>query len=322
MSTVADQTLKTAHLDYAHPQTGMSMQRRRVMWGWVFLSPWLIGFLVFTLMPLLASFIFTLTDFNLNRASDINFVGIDNYQKLLKDPSVRISLRVTLLYMAISLPFSIIIPLSMASLLNVKRLWGKAVFRTLFYAPFVVPIVSAVGIWNGFLNPQSGWLNRIIETFGINGPDWLNSTLWIYPAMMFIGIWGSGNAMLIFLAGLQGVPTELYEAAKVDGAGPLTRVRMITIPMISPVIFYNLVLSMIGLFRYFDVPYMLKRGTGDPGNSTLFYNIHLYKTAFTFKDMGYGATLAWFLFMIAIIFTAVLFWSARYWVYYAAGDER
>lgn len=323
MSTAAEQALKTAHLEYAHPKAnGMSIQQRRVLWGWIFLSPWIIGFLVFTLIPLVASFAFTLTDFNLNRAGDINFVGFANYQKLLKDPSVRISLRVTLLFMAISLPFSIIIPLGMAALLNAKRLWTKTLFRTLFYAPFVVPIVSAVGIWNGFLNSQSGWLNRIIAIFGVHGPEWTNSTLWIYPAMMLIGIWGSGNAMLIFLAGLQGVPTELYEAAKVDGAGPATRFRVITIPMISPVIFYNLVLSTIGLFRYFDVPYMLKRGTGDPGNATLFYNIHLYKTAFTFKDMGYGATLAWFLFLIAIIFTVVLFWSARYWVYYAAGDER
>ncbi len=303
-------------------QTGMTTERRRVLWGWAFLSPWIIGFLIFTLVPLLASLAFTFTDFNLNDVDATEFSGLDNYEQLTTDPNVRISLRVTLLFMAISIPFSIFIPLGLALLLNAKSLPAKTLFRTLFYMPFVVPVVSAVGIWNGFLNQQSGWLNRVIELFGIGGPDWTNSITWIYPAMLLIGIWGTGNAMLILLAGLQGVPTELYEAAKVDGAGPFRRFRVITLPMISPVIFYNLVLTTIGLFRYFDIPYMLKRGTGDPGNSTLFYNIHLYKTAFTFKEMGYGSTLAWLLFVIALIVTIVLFWSARYWVYYAAGDER
>jgi ABC-type sugar transport system permease subunit len=171
------------------------------------------------------------------------------------------------------------------------------------------------------LNSETGWFNRLLGEFGIAGPNWLFSVEWIYPALAIIGLWGVGNAMLITLSSMQGVPTELYEAARVDGASGWQRFRKITVPMISPVIFYNLVLSVIGLFRYFEVPFILKEGSGDPGNSTLFFNIHLYKTAFTFKDMAYGSTLAWLLFVIAFSVTLLLFWSARYWVYYPAGDK-
>lgn len=297
------------------------LRRQKIRWGWILISPWIIGFLAFILLPMIASLIFTFTDFNLNHPEDISFVGLRNYEKLFNDPNVRISLRVTLLFMAMSLPFSILIPLGLAMLLNHERLWAKTLFRTLFYMPFIVPVVSVVGIWNGFLNTNSGWLNRMLVEVGIGRIDWLFSITWIYPALLLMGIWGTGNAMLVMLAGLQGVPTELYEAAKVDGAGPLTRIRHITLPLISPVIFYNLILTVIGLFKYFDIPYILKNGRGDPGNSTLFYNIHFYKTAFTFQDMGYGSTLAWLLFLIAMVVTIALFVSARWWVYYAAGDE-
>ncbi len=297
-----------------------SLHRQRVIWGWVFLAPWIIGFFAFILIPMVASLAFTFTNFQLNHPEDIAYIGLRNYEKLLKDPNVRTSLRTTLIFMVFALPMSIIIPIALAMLLNAKSLLGKAIFRTLFYMPFIVPTVSAVGIWEGYLNTQSGWLNRLLRELGLYAPDWLNSTTWIYPALLLIGIWGTGNAMLITLAGLQGVPTELYEAARVDGAGIWSQFRHITLPMISPVIFYNLILTTIGLFRYFDIPYMLKGGTGNPGNTTLFYNIYLYKNAFTFQDMGYGATLAWLLFVLAMIVTVVLFVTARWWVYYAGGE--
>lgn len=326
MSTIT-QASKQTTVDTVIQQGGISIHRSRVLWGWIFLSPWIFGLIAFTLLPMIISLMFTFTDFDLNNPGATNLLDfssydLDNYRKLTNDPNVGTSLRTTLIFMALALPFSIVIPLTLAVLLNSKNLWGKVLFRTLFYMPFIVPTVSAVGIWNGYLNQQSGWLDKLLEVFGIAGPDWTNSLTWIYPALLLIGIWGSGNAMLVMLAGMQGVPTELYEAATVDGAGAFARFRSITLPMISPVIFYNLVLASIGLFRYFDVPYMLKQGTGDPGNATLFYNIHFYKEAFTFQNMGYGATLAWFLFLLAFIFTIVLFWSARYWVYYAGGDER
>jgi multiple sugar transport system permease protein len=177
-----------------------------------------------------------------------------------------------------------------------------------------------VAIWQGMLNSETGWINRLLEQIGIAGPDWLNDVNWIYPAMNVIGLWGIGNAMLITLASMQGVPTELYEAATVDGAGAWRRFRNITLPMISPVIFYNLVLSVIGLLRVFEIPYILSQGTGRPGGATMFFNIHLYKTSFVFNDMGYGSALAWMLFAIALAATLFLFFTSRYWVYYASGE--
>lgn len=297
-----------------------TLQEQQRLWGWIFLSPWIFGFLAFTLIPIVASLIFTFTNFNLTRPNEIQFVGLANWQKLLNDPAVGVSLTVTFRFALVAIPLSIILPLGLAALLNAPQLWGKRFFRTLFYMPYMVPAVSAIFIWQSFLNSESGWMNRIIRSFGLVGPNWMDSIDWIYPALYIIGIWGIGNAMITILATMQGVPTELYEASKVDGAGPMRRFWSITIPMISPVIFYNLILTMIGLLQYFEVPYILKQGTGNPGNSTYFFNIHLYKTAFTFQDMGYGATLAWLMFIIALGLTIFLFATSRRWVYYASGD--
>jgi len=171
------------------------------------------------------------------------------------------------------------------------------------------------------MNTQAGWFNRALAVFGITGPDWFNSQVWIYPALVMIGMWGVGDMMLMTLATMQGVPTELYEAAQVDGAGPLAKFRHITLPMITPVIFYNLVLQSIGIVQYFLVPFVLKGPNGDPGNATWFYGMHLYKEAFAYSNMGYGATLAWILFAFVLVITIILFTTQKYWVYYAAGEE-
>lgn len=301
----------------------VSLERQQQMWGWVFLSPWIVGFFAFTALPMIASLIFSFTDFDLNARDEISFVGFDNYVHLTDDPRVEESLVATAKFATIALPLAVILPLALASLLNSKHLFGKPIFRTFFYTPYMVPIVSATYIWAGVMNTETGWINRFLEEIiGLSsGPDWLYSTTWIYPALNIIGLWGIGNAMLFTLASLQGVPTQLYEAARVDGAGPWRLFRHITLPMISPIIFYNLILSVIGLFRYFETPFILKQGSGDPGGATMFFNIHLYKTAFTFKDMGYGATLAWLLFVMAMGATVVIFATSRYWVYYAAGDD-
>lgn len=299
----------------------LTLQQSRTLWGWVFLAPWVFGFLAFYFFPMIASFAFTFTDLQLTRPDEVSFVGLNNYRTLLKDVYVGKSLKVTLSYMLLALPISILIPLGLATLLNSKQLWGRRLFRTLFYMPYVVPIISVTYIFNGFLNAQSGWLNRFLGLLGISGPNWLYSSTWIYPALLMIGIWGTGNAMLTLLASMQTVPTELYEAARVDGAGPVTVFRRITLPLITPMIFYNLILSMIGLFRYFDVPYIISRGTGGPNDITLFYNIYFYRVAIQYDRMGYGATLAWLLFVIALIATIILFATARKWVYYAGGDD-
>ena len=194
----------------------------------------------------------------------------------------------------------------------------------MFYMPYIVPFVAAIFIWGGMLNSESGWINRALMYFGVpkqSVPLWTNDVNWVYPSYVILGIWGIGNAMLIMLAGLQGVPTELYDAATVDGANGWQTFWKVTFPMISPVIFYNLVLSMVGLFQYFLVPLVVNQGNGNPGGATYFYNLYLYKTFFTFQNMSYGSTLAWFLFVVILLVTIVLFGTAKYWVYYA-GESR
>jgi len=305
----------------APPQQKSTLMHQQRLWGWIFLSPWIIGFLIFTFFPIIASFIFTFTDYSLTKPNEINFIGLRNYQRLFTDPLVAESLGVTLRFAALAVPLGLIIPLGIASLLNSKYLWGKRFFRTLFYMPYLIPAISNIFVWASFLNSESGWLNRLLESLGVFPPDWLNDISWIYPGLFMIGLWGIGNAILTMLATMQGVPTELYEAARVDGAGPWVQFTRITIPMISPVIFYNLVLSVIGLLQYFIVPFVLKRGTGQPGGSTNFFNQYLYQTAFTYQDMGYGATLAWVIFVIALMLTIFLFATSRRWVYYASGDN-
>ncbi len=298
-----------------------SLMRQQRTWGWIFLSPWIIGFLLFTIAPIIASFLFTFTNFALNSGEPITFVGLRNWQKLFSDPLALTALGVTLKFALIAVPIGLAVPLGLAALLNSKRLAGKRLWRLLFYLPYMVPAVSGIFIWQRFLNGQSGWMNRILRGVGLaDPPNWLQDEYWILPAFVLIGLWGAGNAMLTMLATMQGVPTELYEAADVDGANSVTKFRTITLPMISPVIFYNLVLSVIGLMQYFVVPYIVTRGTGQPNNSAYFFNMHLYKTAFTFFDMGYGATQAWLIFLVALLLTIFLFATARRWVYYASGD--
>jgi ABC-type sugar transport system permease subunit len=305
----------------AKPMWRISQHRQQQLWGLVFLSPWVLGFLIFTFFPMIASLYFSFTDYNLNRVNEYSFIGLRNYAQFFTDPLVSTSLQATLRFAVIALPLGLVLPVALAALLNSRWLIGKPIMRTLFYMPYMVPVVSAVAIWGGMLNSQSGWINRGLALIGIAGPDWLNDVFWIYPALNIIGLWGIGNAFMITLAAMQGVPTELYEAATVDGAGPFQRFRSITLPMISPVIFYNLVLSVIGLLRYFEIPYILSQGTGRPGGATMFFNIHLYKTAFVFGDMGYGSALAWMLFVIAFGATVFLFATSRYWVYYASGEN-
>jgi multiple sugar transport system permease protein len=296
------------------------LQRQR-RWGWLFMSPWLIGFVVFTLFPMIASLYFSFTNFDLSNPDLIQFVGLANWKNLFTDSLTLRSMGVTLHFALIAVPVGLLIPIGMATLLQSKYLRGKRLWTTLFYLPYMVPAVSGVYIWTAFLNNDTGWLNRILRVIGITQtPDWTQDENWILIAFLLIGLWGVGNAMLTILATMKGVPTELYEASSVDGANAWTKFRRITLPMISPVIFYNLVLSVIGLMQYFTVPFIITNGSGNPNYSAYFFNMHLYKTAFTFTNMGYGAALAWFLFLVALVFTLALFATARRWVYYASGE--
>jgi multiple sugar transport system permease protein len=308
-----------------------SMEKREFRNGMLFLSPWLFGFVVFTIAPILATLYFSVIDLKVTKGitSAPAWVGLANYQKLLSDSGVWNArpnsspgaMWVTIRFGIIALPVGILLPLGIALLMNNKYLKGQNFFRSMFYMPYIIPFVASVFLWQGVLNPEAGWINKLLMIIGVakaNVPLWYNDINWVYPAYVIMGIWGIGNAMMTMLAGLQGVPTELYDASKVDGAGAFTTFRSITFPMISPVIFFNLILSVVGLFQYFLVPLVVNQGTGFPGGATLFYNLVLYRQFFLFGNMSYGSTMAWVLFLFILIVTIFLFGTARYWVYYAS----
>ncbi|MDP9270746.1 MAG: sugar ABC transporter permease [Chloroflexota bacterium] len=297
------------------PMSQLARHEARI--GLLFLSPWIIGFLAFTLVPMVATLIFTFLNIKLNQDVPLRFVGLDNYLALLGDGQVWDSLLVTFKFAAISLPVAVIVPFSVALLLNSRSLRGSSLFRVLFFLPYVVPFVAGVLIWAQMLNSDTGWVNGLLSLVGITGPDWLNDQAWVYPGLVIIGIWGIGGGIIINQAGLKGIPTELYDAARIDGAGWWGQLVHVTLPMMSPVIFYTLVLAVVEVLQYFLVPLVLNQGTGEPGGSTRFFNLYLYQTFFSYQDMSYGATMAWLLFAVTLAITGVLFWSARFWVYYA-----
>ena len=298
-----------------------TLARSQERWGFVFISPWIVGFLAFTLIPIVATLVLSFTNYNPVTPDKTVFVGAANYTTMPKDAKFLASMMVTIRYAILAIPVSFAVGLGLAALVNSKHLVGRDFFRTMFYMPAMIPVVASGMIWAGVMNTQSGWINLMLETVGIKGPDWLNDLNWIYPALVLIGLWGLGNLMLTLLAGMQGVPNELYEAARMDGANGVDQFINITLPMISPVIFYNLTLMLIGAFKYFDLAYVLKNGTGNPADSTLFYNLNLYKNAFTYNLMGYASALAWVLFLIVLGLTLLMFASSGRWVYYA-GEGR
>jgi multiple sugar transport system permease protein len=238
---------------------------------------------------------------------------------MVSDPLVQQGLFVTFRFALIAIPLTMIASLGVALLVNSPRLLGRSGFRTLFYMPIQIPLVAGTIVWLGFLNPETGWLNGILGIFGIQGPDWTNDVNWVYPALTLIGLWGIGNAMLINIAGLQSVPSELYEAARIDGAGAWSLFRRITIPMMSPILLYNLVISLIVTFQYFTQAYVMTNGRGDPNNATLFINLVLFREAFVQNRMGYASAIGWLLFVIVLALTLALFAFSRKRVYYAGG---
>jgi multiple sugar transport system permease protein len=297
-----------------------SLARRESTWGLLFLAPWIIGFFLFFAGPMLASLVASFTDLVLVRPGDTHFIGLDNWKRLISDPLVLKSLLVTGNFLLVALPITLALPLLMAVLLNSEHLVAKPLFRALFFVPVLIPGVATAIIWQGVLNVQTGWLDMALRAVGLPAPDWLNQAQWVVPALGLIATWSVGNAMLIMLAGLQNVPSELYDAAKVDGANAFYRFFKISIPMISPVIFYNLVLAMIAAFQYFLTAYVLYLNTAGPSNAALFYMMNLYKEAFVYYNMGYASALAWGLFIVGLAVTLGLFAGARRWVYYAGGE--
>ena len=299
---------------------GTSLARRESTWGLLFLAPWILGFLLFFAGPMLASLFASFTDLVLVRPGAVRFIGLDNWTRLVRDPLVSKSLLVTANFLLIAMPIALALPLLMAVLLNSTHLVLKPLFRAFFFLPVLIPGVAAAVIWQGVLNVHTGWVDLSLNALGIPAPDWLNDPVWVIPALSLISTWSVGNAMIIMLAGLQNVPTELYDAAKVDGANAFYRFFKITIPMIPPVLFYNLVLAAIAAFQYFLTAYVIFQNTAGPNNSALFYMMNLYKEAFVYYNMGYASALAWALFIVGLAITIGLFASARRWVYYASGD--
>lgn len=293
------------------------LARREARQGYLFISPWIIGFLAFTALPMIATFAFTFLNLTLAQEQPVRFVGLDNYARMAGDSRVWASLGVTFKFAAIWLPVSIVLPFVIALALNSRLLVGSSVMRTLLFMPYVVPFVAGVLIWNAILG-QEGWINSVLRFIGwSNTPEWLFDTTFIYPGLVLMGIWGIGAGVIVNLAGLRGIPTELYEAARIDGAGWGAQLRHVTIPMMSPILFYTLILGVIEVLQYFLVPLVLKNGTGEPGGTTLFFNLNLYQTFFTFQEWSYGATMAWLLFGIALVVTLILFRLSRRYVYYA-----
>ena len=304
------------------PSSGLApLARREARWGLLFLSPWIVGFLAFTLIPMIVSLVFTFTNVNLDQQAPLEFVGLKNYAQLFADKQTWDSLAVTIRFALFNLPIAITLPFIIAVVMNSPLLRGASLFRIGWFLPYVIPFVSGVFAWQGMLNLETGWVNILLKLIGVtNPPNWLQDTTWIYPSLAFIGIWSIGAALIVNLAGLKGIPTELYDAACIDGAGWLAQLRHVTLPMMSPVIFYSLILGVVDVLQYFLVPLVLNNGTGEPDGTTNFFNLYLYHNFFSFQRMSYGATMAWLLFAITLAVTLVLFRTSRRWVFYA-GDR-
>lgn len=290
---------------------------RQNILGYLWISPWLLGFLVFTFGPMLASLGFSFTNYRV--INNARWIGLENYRyALFEDDLFWSSLAITFYYMIASVPLGLLGSLFLAILLN-QRLRGETWYRTFFFLPSLTPLVAAAILWIWILHPEVGLLNYLLSLVGIDGPPWLGSSTWAMPSIVLITLWTSigGGRMIIFLAGLQGVPQELYEAAVIDGAGEWTKFRYITIPMISPAIFFNLVLGIIAALQVFTTAYVTTRG--GPGRATWFFALHIYTNAFEYFDMGYASTLSLVLFLILLGFTILQMRLSDKWVYYAGG---
>lgn len=275
-----------------------------------FVMPWIIGFLLFTLGPMLFSIYISFHDWEL--VNDPTWVGLGNYAKMAKDPLVRKSLSVTFTYTFVAVPLQVICAFLIAALMNVK-MKGIKVFRTIFYIPNLVQGVAQMMLFLWVFNPNVGLINSVLAKLGIEGPGWFNDPNWSLPAIIIMSLWTVGGNMVIYLAGFQDISQSLYEQASVDGAKTIHKFFYITVPQMTPIIFFNMITAMIGAFQTFTQGYL---NAGGIKNSLLFYSYYLYENAFMWFKMGYGSALAWLLFVIIMFFTLLVFRSSSVWVYY------
>lgn len=295
-------------------------RRREALMGYLFISPWLIGFIVFFAGPIIASLILSFTRWNI--VGDPIWVGLDNYETIFMDDlRFKKAVEVTLTYSVFYLPLEVICGIGLAVLMN-QKLRGIGIFRTLFYMPSVVPQVAAALVWVWMLNQRYGVINTLLNQVGVDGPNWLGSPHYVLPSLILIALWGIGGSAIIYLAGLQNIPDVLYEAATVDGANIFQKFFRITLPMLSPTIFFQLVLGLIGVFQTFTPAFIAAGETGGPLQSGLFYMLYIYNRGFVSLRMGYASALAWILTAFILVVTVIVLRSSRYWVYYETDRSR
>ena len=279
------------------------MKKREMVYGLLFISPWLIGFLIFTLYPIISSLYYSLCDYKVISAPQ--FIGMENYTALFGDTVFVKALKNTAYMVCFGVPITTFIAVGVSVMMNNKSLKHTGIFRVLFFIPTLVPTVVACLLWNWVMQPETGIINRLLGYIGITGPGWLSSPRWSKPAFILMMIWTCGNAIIIYLAGLQDIPESLYESASIDGASFLRQTISITIPLLRSTILYNVVTLIIGVFQWFAEPYIIT--LGGPDNSTMFYALYLYQNAFTYFKMGYASAQAWILLVIALAIIIVLF---------------
>lgn len=281
--------------------------------GWLFASPWVIGLIMFFAVPLVSSIYFSFTTYSILQPGE--FIGLENYKELFSDDLFWKSIYNTIYFAVFFVPLSIIFGVALAMMLNMK-VKGMAVYRTIYFLPTLVPHVALAVLWMWLLNPGFGLINGMLDFFGIQGPNWLGSVTWSKPSLILMSLWGIGQAVIIYLAGLGDIPEEFYEAAEVDGANWFQRTFHITLPLLTPVIFFNLVMGTIGAFQQFTLPYTMTAGQGSPANSLTFYVMYLYDNGFKYFKMGYASAMAWILFVIIMALTAIIFITSKRWVHY------
>lgn len=295
-----------------------NMTRRQNRYGYGFIMLWLIGLFVFTLIPMLFSLFLSFCKWDIvTGLSTIQFIGLENFRKIFDDSKFYKALEVTFKFCLISIPFYQIASLLVAMLLNMRIKFMRA-FRLIFFLPSIIPTIASSMIWTQILG-KDGLINQGLALIGIQGPAWLNTPSTALYGLILMGVWGIGNTIIIYLSGLQGVGEELYEASSIDGANSFQRFFKITLPMISPTIFFNVVMAVISSFQYFTQAFVMTEG--GPLNSTLFYNLYLYTKAYKELKMGYAAALAWIMFIIILFFTLLVIKSSSFWVYYQNDDQ-
>ncbi len=292
-------------------QKRVSQSVKNGRWGYLFISPWIFGFIVLTAGPMIASLYLSLTRYDGRNMPE--FIGFKNFVTMVHDKWVWNSLGITFKFAILAIPIGIVFGFLLAYMLNMK-IKGMKLWRTLYYLPSLISGVVIAMLWRGLFDDQYGMINFLLREIGINAPKWLLDPKYTLYCFLFLSVWGCGGGMIIYLSGLQAIPTELYEAAELDGCNKAQQLWHVTIPQMTPILFYELIMGIIGAFQYFAEPMVLTKG--GPAHSTEFFNLYLYNNAFKYQNMGFASALAWILFVIILLLTLLVFKSSDMWVFY------